>query len=140
MIGPKTEIPSGVDQSRVNASVQKWYGEYSLPSDLYAVKSGTNVAEYGRTHGGLTDRSPIFLKNGYIVVNFNIQTVRNGEADKPYLQYIHAPLMNQWVQMEGFFRNVKGPNGISYQLMDGDVVFYAANTSSRDDFKSMVTH
>ncbi|SDF07853.1 hypothetical protein SAMN04488542_105161 [Fontibacillus panacisegetis] len=140
LIGPKTEIPSGVDQSRVNASVQKWYGEYSLPSDLYAVKSGTNVAEYGRTHGGLTDRSPIFLKNGYIVVNFNIQTVRNGVVDKPYLQYIHAPLMNQWVQMEGFFRNVKGPNGISYQLMDGDVVFYDANTSSRDDFKSMVTH
>lgn len=139
-IGPKTGIPVGVDHSRVNASIQKWYGEYSLPSELYAVKAGTNVAEYGRTHGGVTDRSPIFLKKGYIVVNFNIQTVRNGEANKPYLQYIQAPLMNQWVQMEGFLRNVKGLHGISYALMDGDVVFYDANTSSRDDFKSMVTH
>ncbi|MMZ64666.1 hypothetical protein D1872_270150 [compost metagenome] len=73
-------------------------------------------------------------------MNFNIQTVRNGEANKPYLQYIQAPLMNQWVQMEGFLRNVKGLHGISYALMDGDVVFYDANTSSRDDFKSMVTH
>ncbi|MNI68522.1 hypothetical protein D3C81_1833780 [compost metagenome] len=73
-------------------------------------------------------------------MNFNIQTVRNGEEDKPHLQYIHAPLMNQWVQMEGFLRDVKGLNGISYLLMDGDVVFYAANDSSRDDFKSMVTH
>ncbi|MNN93344.1 hypothetical protein D3C81_2117680 [compost metagenome] len=92
------------------------------------MRTGTNVADYGRTHGGITDRSPIFLKNGYIVVNFNIQTIRNGEVDKPYLQYIHAPLMNQWVQMEGFLRNVNGPNGVSYPLMDGDVVFYDANT------------
>ncbi|MNZ71995.1 hypothetical protein D3C78_903630 [compost metagenome] len=140
LIGPKTGIPTGVDHSRVLSSIQKWYGEYSLPSDLYAVKSGENVAEYGRTHGGLTARSPIFLKDGYIVVNFNIETIRNGDVNAPHLQYIQAPLMNQWLQMEGYTRSVKGLNGIQYELMDGDVVFYDSSHSSRDDFKSMVTH
>lgn len=140
LIGPKTGLPAGVDPGRVNAAVQKWYGEYSLPADLYAVKSGTNVAEYGRTHQGLTDKSPIFLKKGYIVVNFNIETVRNGQMDAPHLQYIDGPLMNQWYQMEGFSRSVQDPSGVTYRLQDGDVVLYDADRSSRDDFSPMVTH
>lgn len=140
LIGPKTEIPSSVDPARANAAVQKWYGEYSLPAELFAVPTGTNVAEYGRTHGGLTDRSEIFLKNGYIVVNFNVETVRNGELNRPYLQYIYGPLMNQWYDMEGFARQVTDPYGRKFSLQDGDVVFYHADLSSRDDFRSMVTH
>ncbi|MFL0556314.1 DUF5704 domain-containing protein [Paenibacillus barengoltzii] len=140
LIGPKTGIPAGVDPARVNAAVQRWYGEYSLPAELYAVPAGTNVAEYGRTHGGLTDRSEIFLKKGYIVVNFNIETVRNGETEKPYLQYIRAPLMNQWTGMEGFARSVVDPYGRRFTLKDGDVAFYHADLSSRDDFRPLVTH
>ncbi|WP_410768178.1 DUF5704 domain-containing protein [Fontibacillus sp. BL9] len=140
LIGPKSGIPTGVDPARVNAAVQKWYGEYSLPADLYAVSVGTNVAEYGRTHNGLSNQSPIFLKDGYIVVNFNIETVRNGDVAHPYLQYIHGPLMNQWNQLEGFVRRVSDPYGRTFVLMDGDVVFYEAAGSSRDDFRSMVTH
>ncbi|WP_018751634.1 DUF5704 domain-containing protein [Paenibacillus sanguinis] len=140
LIGPKSEIPATVDLARANAAVQKWYGEYSLPAELFAVPTGTNVAEYGRTHGGLTDRAEIFLKNGYIVVNFNVETVRNGELDRPYLQYIHGPLMNQWHDMEGFARQVLDPYGRNFSLQDGDVAFYHADLSSRDDFRSMVTH
>lgn len=140
LMGPKTGIPVTVDLARANAAVQKWYGEYSLPAELFAVPTGTNVAEYGRTHGGLTDRSEIFLKNGYIVVNFNVETVRNGELNRPYLQYIHGPLMNQWHDMEGFVRQVTDPYGRRFNLQDGDVVFYHADLSSRDDFRSMVTH
>lgn len=139
-VGPKKGIPVSVAPDRVNAAIQKWYGEYSLPADLYAVKSGVNVAEYGRTHSGLSDKSPIFLKEGYIVVNFNIETVRDGEVNAPYLQYIDAQLMNQWTQMEGFSRIVKDPYGVTLTLMDGDVVLYDANRSSRDDFRSTVTH
>lgn len=140
LIGPKTDLPSSVDPARANAAVQRWYGEYSLPADLYAVAAGTNVAEYGRTHGGLTDKSPVFLQDGYIVVNFNIETVRDGNTDKPHLQYIDAPLMNQWYGMEGFKRSVADPYGRTFSLMDGDVVFYHADQSSRGDFRSMVTH
>ncbi|WP_318249410.1 DUF5704 domain-containing protein [Paenibacillus sp. alder61] len=139
-IGPKGGIPSGVNPARANASIQKWYGEYSLPADVYAVPAGTNVAEYGRTHNGLTERSPIFLRDGYIVVNFRVETVRNGESGTPHLQYVHAPMMNQWFDMEGFERWGTDPYGRRFTFLDGDVVFYDAGRSSRDDFRSLVTH
>ncbi|MGF7045964.1 hypothetical protein J2T13_000426 [Paenibacillus sp. DS2015] len=138
LMGPKYNIPSSVDIERANAAIQHWYGEYSIPADIYAVKKGTNVAEYGRTHT-LDDHAPIFMKQGYMIVNFDIETLQNGDVIHPHLQYIHAPLMNQW-QMEGFSRTYTDPKKQLFSLMDGDVIFYHANLSSRDDFRSQVTH
>nr|WP_260866459.1 DUF5704 domain-containing protein [Paenibacillus xylanexedens] len=140
-IGPKTNIPTtaSADVLRVNAAIQQWYGEYSLPAEPYVVQAGTNLAEYGRTYGGLDAKSPIFLKNGYIVVNFNFESIREGNLAAPHLQYIHAPLMNQWL-LEGFQRQVQDSYGNSFSLRDGDVVFYHADRSSRDDFSAQVPH
>lgn len=131
-------VPSGVDAARANASVQRWYGEYSLPAAVYVVPKGTNLAEYGRTHR-LDDQSPIFLWDGYIIVNFNIETIQNKDLDHPHLQYIYGPLNNQW-QMEGFQRSFTDPYGVTFQLKDGDIVFYHANLSSYDDFGTGGTH
>ncbi|BFH64532.1 hypothetical protein PAJ34TS1_51240 [Paenibacillus azoreducens] len=132
-------IPGPVDPERANVSIQKWYGEYSLPAEPFVVLAGTNVAEYGRTHGGLNSKSPIFLKNGYIVVNFNIESIQAGNLKNPHLQYINAPLMNQW-ELEGYRRNIQDSFGTRFHLRDGDVVFYNADRSSRDDFSSQVPH
>lgn len=140
LIGPKNGVPPGVDSARVNAAIQKWYGEYSLPASVYAVPKGMIPAEYGRTHQGLTERSPIFLKEGYIVVNFNLETIQEGNRSQPHLQYIHAALMNQWTQMEGFQGATLDPYGRTFTVMDGDVLFYEADQSSDDDFRSMVIH
>ncbi|WP_413405475.1 DUF5704 domain-containing protein [Paenibacillus amylolyticus] len=140
-IGPKTNIPTtaSADVLRANAAIQQWYGEYSLPAEPYVVQAGTNLAEYGRTHGGLDAKSPIFLKDGYIVVNFDLESIREGNLAAPHLQYIHAPLMNQWL-LEGFQRQVEDSYGNSFALRDGDVVFYHADRSSRDDFSAQVPH
>ncbi|MFC0213878.1 DUF5704 domain-containing protein [Paenibacillus chartarius] len=131
-------VPSGVDAARANASVQKWFGEYSLPAAPYVVPKGFNLAEYGRKNR-LDDNSPIFLKDGYIIVNFNFETIRNRDLNNPHLQYIYGPLNNQW-QMEGFQRSFTDPYGVTFQLKDGDVVFYHANLSSYDDFGTGGTH
>ncbi|MCQ4088480.1 DUF5704 domain-containing protein [Saccharibacillus sp. JS10] len=136
-IGPKSNIPNSVDYPRVNAAVQKWYGQYSLPGDPYVVEKGTNIAEYGRTHGGLTRRSPIFLRDGYIILNFNIESIQNGNLKEPHLQYIHAPLMNQW-NLEGFKRTVQDSWRNNFTLRDGDIVFYNADKSYKDDFEAQV--
>ncbi|WP_405173050.1 DUF5704 domain-containing protein [Paenibacillus sp. FSL H8-0280] len=140
-IGPKTNIPTtaSADVLRANAAIQQWYGEYSLPAEPYVVQAGTNLAEYGRTHGGLDAKSPIFLKDGYVVVNLNFESIREGNLAAPHLQYIHAPLMNQWL-LEGFQREVEDSYGNSFTLRDGDVVFYHADRSSRDDFSAQVPH
>ncbi|WP_145142282.1 DUF5704 domain-containing protein [Paenibacillus sp. Y412MC10] len=139
LIGPKTNLPGSVDNARANAAVQKWYGQYSLPGDPYVVKAGTNLAEYGRTNGALTKRDPIFLKDGYIVLNFNIESIKNGNLNQPHLQYINAPLMNQWT-MEGFSRSVQDSWGRTFTLKDGDIVFFNADKSYKDDFQAEVTH
>ncbi|MCY9667572.1 DUF5704 domain-containing protein [Paenibacillus alginolyticus] len=132
------QVPSGIDTARANASVQRWFGEYSLPAAPYAVPAGMNLAEYGRTHR-LDDNAPIFLRDGYIVVNFNIETIRNKDIAHPHLQYKNAPLDNQW-HMEGFQRSFVDPYGRMFSLLDGDVVFYHADLSSYDDFGTGGTH
>ncbi|EHB63185.1 MULTISPECIES: DUF5704 domain-containing protein [Paenibacillus] len=132
------EVPSGIDVSRAHASVQRWVGEYSLPAAPYVVPKGFNLAEYGRTNR-LDDKSPIFLRDGYIIVNFNIETIRNQNVNQPHLQYIHAPLSNQW-RREGFQHRFVDPYGATFSLQDGDMVFYHADLSSYDDFGTGGTH
>jgi len=138
LIGPKTDIPSRVNVDRANAAIQRWYGEYSLPADVYAVPKGTDLEPLARQNQ-LDEKSNIFLKNGYIVVNFNMESLRNGNTEAPHLQYIHAPLMNQW-QMEGFNNTPTDSQGRTWPLKDGDIVFYHADQSSRNDFQSQVPH
>ena len=133
------KVPAGVDPQRANASVQKWYGEFSLPAAPFIVPKETNIAEYGRTHV-LTDKSQIFLRDGYIVVNFNIETLHNQDVSlAPRLQYINGPLTNQWSK-EGYKRSFTDPDGHTFKLADGDLVFYQADSSSHEDFTVGVTH
>ncbi|MEJ8304483.1 DUF5704 domain-containing protein [Saccharibacillus sacchari] len=139
LIGPKANLPGSVDFARANAAVQKWYGHYTLPGDPYVVAKGTNLAEYGRTHGGLTKRDPIFLRDGYIILNFNIESIQNGNLNAPHLQYVNAPLMNQWT-LEGFKSSVQDSWKNTFTLRDGDIVFYNADKSYKDDFQAEVNH
>lgn len=137
-IGPKDALPEGVDLYRASASIQHWYGEYSLPADVVAVKKGTNVESYARANT-LDDHSELLLKNGYIIVNFTMESIQNGDTQNPHLQYIYAPLMNQW-RMEGFEQSFVTPQGDSFTSLDGDVLYYSSDLSSRDDFSSEVPH
>ncbi|MCP3744125.1 DUF5704 domain-containing protein [Paenibacillus sp. A3M_27_13] len=138
LIGPKTDLPDGVNVDRANASIQRWYGEYSLPADVYAVTKGTDLREVSRRQE-LNEHTDIFKKTGFIVVNFNVESLRQGDTEHPHLQYINGPLLNQW-QLEGYRREIKDPYGHIFHLQDGDVVFYHADQSSRDDFSSFVPH
>ncbi|ODP26619.1 hypothetical protein PTI45_04024 [Paenibacillus nuruki] len=132
--------------ARVNASVQQWYGEYSLPAQVYAVPKGTDLAKYGRSNT-LDEKSDVFLKKGFIVVNFDIESIVEANVDAPHLQYIHSPLNNQWWDMEGYDgtdgerdRIVTDPYNVKYSVKDGDVIFYDTDLSSYDDFASKGTH
>jgi hypothetical protein len=138
LMGPKTDLPDGVNVDRANASIQRWYGEYSLPADVYAVTKGTDLREVSRRQE-LNEHTDIFKKTGFIVVRFNLESLRQGDTEHPHLQYINGPLLNQW-QLEGYRREIKDPYGHTFHLQDGDVVFYHADQSSRDDFSSFVPH
>ena len=82
----------------------------------------------------------MFLKDGYIIVNFDIESIRNGDVQNQYLQYINGKLMNQWSDMEGFAHSFQDTNGYTFNLQDGDVIFYHGDQSSNNDFAPSVTH
>lgn len=135
--GPTSGVPSWVNVHRAQASVQKWWGEYSVPSDVYIVdKRGLSPAQYVDTYkNGLDESAPIFLRDGYLIVNFNIETIRNGNTSAPHLQYIRTgfPEANEWAR-EGFSARFYD------QPRYGDVLFYHGDLSSRTDFDASQTH
>ncbi|UHA72135.1 DUF5704 domain-containing protein [Paenibacillus sp. 481] len=133
-IGP-TDVPNGVNRARAFGAVQQWYSEFNLPSKIFIVPKGFDLSRQFR----FNDSAPFFLRDGYLIINFNIETVRNGDMLHPHLQYIHAPLTNQW-KREGFTYHITDPYGVTFALRDGDVMFYHADQFSVDDFSVRGTH
>lgn len=141
-IGPEeNEVPVNtmIPANDIVAREQTWYGEYSLPANLYAVEKGANIANAGLIER-LNENHPLFLKDGYIIVNFDVESIRDGNVDNPYLQYINAENMNQWFDMEGFKRSFVDNYGNTFNLNDGDVIFYHGDSNSDTDFTPSVTH
>lgn len=138
-IGETNSLPSGVDQNKAGKSVQKWYGEYYLPNDVYAAPVGFDVAEYGRKNNGLTGKESFWLKDGYIIVNFSIETVRNDDFSNPILSYWGAPNCNMF-EREGFSYIKTDCHGATFQLQDGDIIFYDTDKRSSDDYRTGGTH
>ncbi|MGE7983786.1 DUF5704 domain-containing protein [Solibacillus sp. NPDC093137] len=142
-IGPEeNEVPANtmVPPSDAVASQQAWYGEYSIPSNVYAVEKGKSLSATGQSSEGLSGNNAVFLNDGYIIVNFDIESLDSGDLDNPRLQYINAPLVNQWYTMEGFKRSFVAAFGNTFTSKDGDVAYYHGDQSSQNDFNSSVTH
>lgn len=135
-IGPQGEqVPDSVDVSRALAAIQQWYGEYHVPSQIYIVPKGFDLSK----QFSFKEDAPFLLRKGYLIVNFDVETVRNGDLDHPRLQYIHAPLTNQW-KREGYGGQIRLPNGAAVQLRDGDILFYHGDKSAQQDYNSTGTH
>ncbi|HEX3028145.1 MAG TPA: DUF5704 domain-containing protein, partial [Clostridia bacterium] len=137
--GATDKLPPGVAWKDAVTARQHWYGQYTLPDKCYAVPYGYNVMGYSKVHKGLDGKEPIWLKNGYIIVNFNISAFKNGELEHPYLSYYKAPYCNMW-ETEGFDYSKKDYSGANFTLSDGDTVFYYADKRLSDDYTSGVTH
>jgi hypothetical protein len=123
------------EQNRSLLSIQQWYGQYSLPGELYAVPAGTNIYN----QGPLYEDSDVFLRNGYIVVNFIIESLQDGDADVPYLRYYNTPHANQW-RIEGFDHTITDALGNDFAFHDGDAVLFDLDVSSSGDNGSSITH
>ena len=129
-VGPQRAIPESVDMDKALASVQKWYGEYFLPADCLAVPKGTDLSK----ERNLTKSSPVFLKDGYIIVNFkDISVINNDDFDNPSLKYT-GKTGDGW-RLEGYNTNQNG-----WELGPGDVIVYYADKRATDDYFGAGTH
>lgn len=82
----------------------------------------------------LTKNSPVFLKDGYLLVNFkDISVISNNDFDNPSLQY-EGETGDGWV-LEGYNINQGG-----WQLLKGDVLAYYADMRATDDYIGTGTH
>jgi len=129
-VGPQNNILAGVSMDKVLASAQKWYGEYCLPANCLAVPKGTDLSK----ERNLTSSSPMFLKDGYIIVNFrDISVINDNDFDHPSLKY--AGKTGDGWRLEGFITSQNG-----WELEPGDAIVYYADKRATDDYYSAGTH
>lgn len=138
---PTGRVPSGVEADKVTKSMQNWYGEYYLPSEIHVVPEGFDVSAYVREHGGLNYHEPFWLKGGYILINFSIETVANEKRHLSYVNPINSigGYCNMW-KREGFQYEKTDVDGNTIHLQDGDFVLYDTNRSAALDYRSRGTH
>jgi hypothetical protein len=133
-IGNTSNIPAGVDADRVKKSVQKWYGEYWIPDNTFACPKGYNVGNAIGTSIP-NGKEGFWLKDGYIIVNFEIETLKNADIENPQLSYWNNPNSNMW-KIEGFKYTKNDSSGKQFTLKDGDIIFYYTDKKSLDDYSS----
>ncbi len=133
-IGDTSNIPAGVDSDRVKKSVQKWYGEYWIPDNTFACQKDYNVAS-SIGNSIPNGKEDFWLKDGYLIVNFEIDTLKNADINNPQLSYWKSVNCNMW-QLEGFNYTKKDNTGKQFSLKDGDVIFYYTDKKSLDDYST----
>lgn len=137
---PTGTIPSGISPSRAARSKQRWYGEYYLPSEIHLVPAGYDVLDYSKKNR--VDFSEKFwLQEGYLILNFEIETIQNGKRHLSYHNPINSPYgyCNMW-KKEGFSHNKIDSGKNNFKLLEGDLVFFDLKQSAAKDYKSGGTH
>lgn len=140
---PSGVIPSGVKEQEVISSVQQWYGEYYLPSQIHVVPKDFNLGIYAVDKGSLDFTEDIWLRGGYIVINFDIVTYQTG-SEKGNLSYINKEnalkgYCNMW-ELEGVQLDKKDSVGNVFHFKYGDYILYDIEKSAASDYRSGGTH
>lgn len=140
-IGSVSPIPAAVTEKQVASSVQRWYGEYYLPADIHIAPKGFDVNRYAVSNGGLNYHESFWLTGGYIIVNFDITTLKDGEPNLSYINERNSPngYCNMW-NREGYQYQKTSYGNISFNFQDGDYIIYYTDKSVNDDWKSGGTH
>ena len=138
---PTGTVPAGVDPDKVTVSKQRWYGEYYFPSEIHVVPKNFAVVNYARDHYGIDFKESFWLNDGYVIVNFDIETIK---SDKRYLSYINPEnslngYCNMW-NMEGYQYSKTDNKGNVFNFNDGDYILYDTEHSAGKDYISGGTH
>lgn len=137
----RDEGVSHISEDRYRKSIQRWFGKYYFPNNSFAVEQNFDVLDYGRTHGGLNGKEDFWLKDGYVVINFDVKTYPGGGENlagkSPKLGYYGTANRNQW-NAEGFdyskpyFDAVTVDYTQNMSFKDGDVVLVKMDEKASD--------
>lgn len=120
-----------VDNVTYKDYVGTWTSEYKLPASTLATPKGTKLPT------GVTDSNKIFLKNGYILVQFEVET---NYKSWQYLSYSKPNINTQW-QKENAVSKITLPNGKKATINGvGNFVIYEASVRANNDYEIGGTH
>lgn len=123
-------------------SVQLWEGEYQLSADSKLVDAAIDLNSYIQKRGGrISMADPVFLKDGYLMVQFEVQSVA---SFVPHLSYINSAnaqggYCNMW-KLQGFEYLRKDRHGNRFCFTDGDCLLFDVRHTLYRDYESWGTH
>ena len=122
-------------------SMQTWYGGYKIPSKIYITTKGTNIDEWASLHGGLiNDNSELWLKDGYLILNFCIYAYKGNTKHLIYGSELDAS--HQW-ELQGadakeiLLTNDKGTVS-GFTRREGDIAAIEVNHSLAERYESKI--
>lgn len=138
---PTGSVPAGVNPDKVAASMQKWYGEYYLPSDIHVLPKGFDLKSYIEANHGVDFNEDIWLKDGYLVVNLNIVTVQDGFQELSYTNSDNEAegYCNMW-KLQNFQYEKRDFQNNRFRFEDGDFLMIDLKASAKKDYGSHGTH
>ncbi len=127
---------TNLNANQLSKYQQRWYGTYKLPTDVHAVEAGYDVYEYLRKYG-IDYNEDYWLKDGYIIVNFNIVTIdKSGKERLSYLNgnnYVNNGNCSMWVT-EGSIIQKTDNKGVKFNFKAGDILLFYADKKYSDDY------
>lgn len=123
-------------------SVQVWDGEYQLSADLYLVDAQIDLDSYIRQRGGrIGQRDPLFLRDGYLLVQFEVRSYPAGSAHLSYANTVNSVrgYCNMW-RLQGFSYDRTDCFGNRFVFADGDCLLFDTKYTLHSDYESWGTH
>ena len=133
----EAKLPLPADRNKAAQSCSRWYGEYVLPGEVYAVEKGYDLASYAKTHP-LTLKEPFWIRKGLLLVSFDIRAVQESDYGLSY----KTQRMDRWIK-EGYQSSMTAAKlGLpdSLEIPSGAVLLYRMNRSVRFDYTEGGTH
>jgi hypothetical protein len=128
---------SGHTELSLSKYMQRWYGTYKIPENVHAVPAGFDVDDYMRKNG-IDYLEDFWLRDGYIIVNFDIVTYDyNGKKKVSYINaenYLNNGNCSMWVT-EGIIPEKTDNKGNVFRFKAGDVIVYYTDKKYSDDYE-----
>lgn len=132
------ELPvSDVKIREMRASMQTWYGAYTVPQKILVCDKDFNFADYSEKNGGFNEYSDCWYSDkGYLILSFDIVTYND---NAPHLKYYGGvedmwkqenPTVGQKIPIEVDFKT--GDTKIETDVRSGDVAVITLRESVND--------
>lgn len=122
-------------------SVQRYQGRFQIPEDVFVVPYGTDVEQYIKERGSIAVTDEMFIRKGYLMVQFRIYTQKKDKRHLSYINEENEPFgyANMW-RIEGFENPKKTLDGREFYLECGDVFLYDLERGLEQEHEVMGTH